>query len=143
MSDWRSRAKRVDLPAGEAERVPGSSGSWRVRSKPVEEPGILDTLANPKTSLGTSLQHFGQGASFGLTDELSGLSGAQDELGRRARAAVGFDKADFNRPVVDEKKPLLQALLERYRIPSADEKRWIRDVLRPHIETNFPDVEAP
>ena len=34
-------------------------------------------------------------------------------------------------------------LLERYRIASADEKRWIRDVLREHVETNFPDVEAP
>ncbi|HVF77420.1 MAG TPA: hypothetical protein VNA28_03905 [Solirubrobacteraceae bacterium] len=34
-------------------------------------------------------------------------------------------------------------LLERYRIASTGEKRWIRDVLREHIETNFPDVEAP
>ena len=34
-------------------------------------------------------------------------------------------------------------LLERYRIASPEEKRWIRDVLRRHIETNFPDVEAP
>ena len=34
-------------------------------------------------------------------------------------------------------------LLERYRIASPDEKRWIRDVLRQHVETNFPDVEAP
>lgn len=34
-------------------------------------------------------------------------------------------------------------LLERYRIASPGEKRWIRDVLREHIETNFPDVEAP
>ncbi len=34
-------------------------------------------------------------------------------------------------------------LLERYRIASADEKRWIRDVLREHVATNFPDVEAP
>jgi len=34
-------------------------------------------------------------------------------------------------------------LLERYRVASPDEKRWIRDVLRQHVETNFPDVEAP
>ena len=34
-------------------------------------------------------------------------------------------------------------LLERYRIASAEEKHWIRDVLREHIETNFPEVEAP
>lgn len=36
-----------------------------------------------------------------------------------------------------------KVLLERYRIASTDEKRWIRDVIRQHIETNFPDVEAP
>jgi hypothetical protein len=34
-------------------------------------------------------------------------------------------------------------LLERYRIASPEEKRWIRDVLREHVATNFPDVEAP
>ena len=34
-------------------------------------------------------------------------------------------------------------LLERYRIATADEKRWIRDVMREHVATNFPDVEAP
>lgn len=36
-----------------------------------------------------------------------------------------------------------KALLERYRIASSEEKRWIRDVIREHITTNFPDVEAP
>ncbi|MGH2942988.1 MAG: hypothetical protein ACRDLN_09505 [Solirubrobacteraceae bacterium] len=34
-------------------------------------------------------------------------------------------------------------LLERYRIASPDEKRWIRDVLREHLAAHFPDVEAP
>lgn len=34
-------------------------------------------------------------------------------------------------------------LLERYRMASADEKRWIRDVLREHVQTHFPEVEAP
>ena len=34
-------------------------------------------------------------------------------------------------------------LLERYRIATPEEKRWVRDVLRQHIEANFPDVEAP
>jgi len=36
-----------------------------------------------------------------------------------------------------------QELLERYRIASAEERRWIRDVLREHIAAGFPDVEAP
>jgi hypothetical protein len=36
-----------------------------------------------------------------------------------------------------------QELLQRYRIATPDEKRWIRDVLRDHLADNFPDVEAP
>ncbi len=44
----------------------------------------------------------------------------------------------FDVPTAGQKE-----LLERYRIASTDEKRWIREVLREHIETNFPDVEAP
>jgi hypothetical protein len=34
-------------------------------------------------------------------------------------------------------------LLQRYRIASAEERRWIRDVLREHLAAHFPDVEAP
>ena len=34
-------------------------------------------------------------------------------------------------------------LLQRFRIASAQERRWIRDVLREHVAANFPEVEAP
>jgi len=34
-------------------------------------------------------------------------------------------------------------LLARYRIASAEERRWIRDVLREHLTANFPEIEAP
>jgi hypothetical protein len=34
-------------------------------------------------------------------------------------------------------------LLQRYRIAGADERRWIRDVLRRHLAEHFPDMEAP
>ncbi|MDQ3850640.1 MAG: hypothetical protein M3296_08530 [Actinomycetota bacterium] len=34
-------------------------------------------------------------------------------------------------------------LLLRYRMATADERRWIRDVLREHLAEHFPDVEAP
>jgi len=34
-------------------------------------------------------------------------------------------------------------LLQRYRMATTDERRWIREVLREHIATHFPDVEAP
>jgi hypothetical protein len=34
-------------------------------------------------------------------------------------------------------------LLARFRVASADERAWIRDVLREHLAEWFPDVEAP
>jgi hypothetical protein len=36
-----------------------------------------------------------------------------------------------------------QDLLQRYRIASTEEKRWIRDVMRQHLAAHFPDIEAP
>jgi hypothetical protein len=34
-------------------------------------------------------------------------------------------------------------LLMRFRMASAEEKAWVRDVLREHVAEWFPDVEAP
>lgn len=34
-------------------------------------------------------------------------------------------------------------LLARYRFAGADERRWIRDVLREHLAEHFPDLDAP
>ncbi len=34
-------------------------------------------------------------------------------------------------------------LLQRFRVASPDERRWVRDVLREHCAEWFPDVEAP
>jgi hypothetical protein len=34
-------------------------------------------------------------------------------------------------------------LLARFRLASADERAWIRDVLREHLAEHFPDLEAP
>ena len=34
-------------------------------------------------------------------------------------------------------------LLARYRVATADERRFVRDALREHVEENFPEVQAP
>ena len=34
-------------------------------------------------------------------------------------------------------------LLGRYRMASADERRFVRDSLRAHVAENFPELEAP
>jgi hypothetical protein len=34
-------------------------------------------------------------------------------------------------------------LLARYRMATADERRWVRDVLREHLTEHFPELETP
>ena len=34
-------------------------------------------------------------------------------------------------------------LLARYRFAGADERAWIRDVLRSHLAAHFPELDAP
>ncbi len=36
-----------------------------------------------------------------------------------------------------------KALLQRFRVASAQERAWIRDVLREHCAEHFPELEAP
>jgi hypothetical protein len=34
-------------------------------------------------------------------------------------------------------------LLQRYRVASADERRFVRDALREHVVEHFPELQAP
>src|SRR3954452_16672343 len=36
-----------------------------------------------------------------------------------------------------------KALLMRFRVATADERRFVRDALREHVAEHFPDVQAP
>ena len=36
-----------------------------------------------------------------------------------------------------------KALLMRFRVATADERRWIRDVLREHLTEHFPEMSPP
>ncbi len=53
------------------------------------------------------------------------------------RLAVRWDIAGTE-PLTRQKE-----LLARFRFASADERRWIRDVLRRHLAEHFPDIDAP
>jgi hypothetical protein len=53
------------------------------------------------------------------------------------RLAVRWDIAGAE-PITRQKE-----LLGRYRFASAEERRWIRTVLREHLAEWFPDMEAP
>jgi hypothetical protein len=53
------------------------------------------------------------------------------------RLAVRWEIAGAE-PITRQKE-----LLGRFRFASADERRWIRDVLREHVAEHFPELEAP
>jgi hypothetical protein len=78
-----------------------------------EEPPEPEAL-EPKSMSGTALRHFSQGGSFSFGDEAGGAMGAADELGRRMRSGLGM-KGDESTPVENEKLPLAQALMARFR----------------------------
>ena len=53
------------------------------------------------------------------------------------RLAVRWEIAGTE-PITKQKE-----LLARFRFAGADERRWIRDVLREHLTEHFPDLETP
>jgi hypothetical protein len=75
--------------------------------------------------------------------ELRGNVLSQEDAWQRAveflfeRLAVRWEIAGAE-PLTKQKE-----LLGRFRFASADERRWIRDVLREHLAAHFPDMEAP
>jgi hypothetical protein len=75
--------------------------------------------------------------------ELHGNVLSQEDAWQRAveflfeRLAVRWDIAGTE-PLTRQKE-----LLARFRFASADERQWIRGVLREHLTAHFPDMEAP
>jgi hypothetical protein len=75
--------------------------------------------------------------------ELHGNVLSQEDAWQRAveflfeRLVVRWAIADAE-PLTRQKE-----LLGRFRFASADERRWIRSVLRRHLTEHFPDMEAP
>jgi hypothetical protein len=74
---------------------------------------------------------------------LSGNILSQEDAWQRAveflfeRLAVRWDIAGAE-PLTKQKE-----LLGRFRFASADERRWIRDVLREHLAEHFPEMPSP
>jgi hypothetical protein len=75
--------------------------------------------------------------------ELAGNVLSQEDAWQRAveflfeRLAVRWDIAGAE-PLTRQKE-----LLGRFRFASHDERRWIRDVLREHLATHFPEMPQP
>lgn len=87
---WKDRAKPVDTPQ--------PATGWRGRARPAAPVEIRQgeqvSTFSPSSSSGAVLRGFGQGASFGLSDELAGAANAYLAAGAKLREMVGTESPE-------------------------------------------------
>ena len=66
----------------------------------------------------------------------------QEDAWQRATELL-FERLATDWTIAGEPITRQQELLGRYRMASADERRFIRDSLRAHLAEHFPELEAP
>jgi hypothetical protein len=66
----------------------------------------------------------------------------RDDAWQRA-AELLFERLAVSWTIADVAMTAQKELLGRYRMATADERRFVRDSLRTHLRENFPELEAP
>jgi hypothetical protein len=67
---------------------------------------------------------------------------SQEDAWQRATELL-FERLAVRWVVSDVPTDGQRELLMRYRVATADERRFVRDALREHVAEHFPDLEAP
>jgi hypothetical protein len=75
-------------------------------------------------------------------DALAGNTLSQEDAWQRAVELL-FERLAMSWTIAGAPIAGQRELLMRYRAASADERAWVRSVVREHCEENFPDVRAP
>lgn len=66
----------------------------------------------------------------------------RDDAWQRATELL-FERLAVSWTIAGVRSDSQRELLGRYRMASADERRFVRDSLRAHVAEHFPDMEAP
>ena len=66
----------------------------------------------------------------------------QDDAWQRATELL-FERLAVQWTIAAEPISAQRELLGRYRMASADERRFVRDTLRAHLREHFPELEGP
>lgn len=77
-----------------------------------------------------------------LSGARAGASATQEDTWRRATELL-FERLAIRWTIAGAPLERPRELLMRYRAASAQERSWIRDVLRAHCREHFPDVSPP
>lgn len=75
------------------------------------------------------------------TQTLGGGLSREDAWQRAAELL--FERLAVAWTISDLRTTRQKELLARYRVATADERRFVRDSLRAHVAENFPELEAP
>jgi hypothetical protein len=76
------------------------------------------------------------------TETLAGSPLSQEDAWQRA-VEVLFEHLAVRWVVAGVPTDGQRELLQRFRVATQDERRWIRDVLRGHLAEHFPELQAP
>lgn len=126
----RQRARAHDEPAG-----PLASG--------LDEPFSLPTTNYPDAE-GNELELRGSLSPKARAEYSRTLSGGhhQDDAWQRATELL-FERLAVSWTISGLRIDRQRELLGRYRMAGADERRFVRESLRAHVQENFPELQAP
>jgi hypothetical protein len=77
-----------------------------------------------------------------LTGAAGRPAGTQEDAWQRAGELL-FERLAVRWVIADAPIERQRELLARFRVASAEERAWVREVLRAHCAEHFPDVTAP
>ena len=132
-----------------------SSGALRWRSKPFISKSGYYTNASPTVARGIVVAGYSDpegnvlrlrgslppAARREYADTLSG--GLEREDAWQRATEVLFERLAVAWTISGIETTRQKELLARYRVASADERRFVRDSLREHVTENFPELQAP
>ena len=75
-------------------------------------------------------------------DTLAGNRLSQEDAWQRAVELL-FEHLAVRWVIADVPTEGQRELLQRFRVATQDERRWIRGVLREHLAEHFPELQAP
>jgi hypothetical protein len=75
-------------------------------------------------------------------ETLAGSPLSQEDAWQRA-VEVLFEHLAVRWVIAEVPTEGQRELLQRFRVATQDERRWIRDVLREHLAEHFPELQAP
>ena len=73
---------------------------------------------------------------------VAGAESAREDAWQRA-IEVLFERLAVRWTIAGLPVERQDELIGRYRMATAEERAWVRDVLREHVAANFPDLDAP